>query len=156
MPSRLPRYASLAFLLATLAPLSLPAQAAAPAALKFEVTLTIPVDVKDLNPLIDYFNLTCGIQPAGSSGTNGRVFPDNSVGGPIANGAFHGNVTAHYVITSQQPFAAGQQWAYTCAIAYLMKKDDGTTDHLSLTPGTDSHALIASGSGTMTGTFTTQ
>jgi hypothetical protein len=138
-----------------LLPIATYAQTPAPANLKFDIALTVPVQLKDLNPEIIYFNMFCWIQQAGLSGTTGRVGSKDAMGAHISNGAYSGNVVGHFTITSTQAFPPNQQWNYSCYLEFLKPANNGTTDDVPGTPGVDSWALIASGSNSVQGSFTT-
>lgn len=150
MPNQLLRLVSLAIILA---PLALSAQTPTPTTLTFDVTLTVPVDLKDLNPLIYRADLLCSLAPKGSPASTATVKADNQPTVAIVNGAFKGNVTAQFTVTSDQAFVPGQQWSYFCSISFALKEEGVSRE---VVPGNDKTALIASGNRSVNGTFTTQ
>lgn len=149
MPNQLLRLVSLAIVLA---PLTLSAQTPAPATVTFDIMLTVPLDLKDLNPLTSRLDLLCGVQPTGSPAPTVTVKKDNEPTVPVVNGAFKGNMTAQYTVTSAQALVPGQQWSYFCSITLNLKENG---ELRSVVPGHDKEALIASGSNNVSGTFTT-
>jgi hypothetical protein len=150
MPNQLLRLVSLAIVLA---PLALSAQTPAPATVTFDVNLTVPLDLKDLNPLTDRVDLLCGIQPTGSPAPTVALKAVNRPLSVVVNGAFKGNLTQQYTVTSDHALVPGQQWSYFCSIAFRVALAGGGGES-DVTPG-DKTALIASGSRSVSGTFTT-
>jgi hypothetical protein len=150
MPNQLLRLVSLAIVLA---PLALSAQTPAPATVKFDVNLTVPLDLKDLNPLTNRVDLLCSIQPTGSPAPTVAIKADNQALSVVVNGVFKGNVTQQFTVTSDHALVPGQQWSYFCSIAFRI--GDGSGGESTAYPG-DKTALIASGSKSVNGTFTTQ
>jgi hypothetical protein len=146
---RLLHIASIALLGGHLISRALAAQAPPTEHFTITVTLTVPVQVKDLNPDITKLRVFCRVfslgGPASISFDGGHNFLDV---GPVVNGAYSGTANVVVTGTSTQSIGPQQQVSYQCFAGFLFKGHDSAdpdVDHAAF-PTLDSENRLAAGS----------
>ena len=127
----------------------------------FNIAISVPLDLKNLNPAITDLMVLCDITQPGMVMNQGiRMTPAQNGGGPavsmVTNGAVQKTVVAHYTASRAATFAHGEVWTYACHLQLNSTTSTGApTSYIAGSgPGVPAVAQLASGNGTVSGTFT--
>lgn len=126
----------------------------------FKIAISIPLDLKNLNPAVSDLSVPCDITQPGMVQNEGiRATPAQSGGGMavavVTNGAVQKTVVAHYTAVRSAPYAHGEVWTYTCHLVLNTNTASGVVGYVAGSgPGVPAVAQLTSGNGTVSGTFT--